>query len=172
MNRVVRAAIHEAGHVVVADTLGVPTVRAHVANDGSGLCVLEMPDDSDAVLNWDVAITLAGAIAAARAAREDWRDLDLRAVLDQEGSEYSRRCDRMGYAYRKAVVLHSRAGASWPRATDNALRWVDTEPKMAAALAADILDRRWHDVCDFAEKLVLDMADRDAFDYEPVRPGV
>lgn len=157
MNDVARAAIHEAGHAVVADTLGVPIIRAHVNGDGSGKCFLALPSDSHAVLNWDVAITLGGAIAAAKAAKRDWSTLNLREVLDLEGENRDLRCDTAGFAFRKTTVMHEHDGEDWPKAVASAIKWAEEELKFAGALAANILYRRWDDVCEFAEKLVKDL---------------
>jgi hypothetical protein len=157
MNTQAWLAIHEAGHAVVADSLGVPVNRAHVTED-EGRCFLALPDDTHAVLNWDMAITVAGAIAVAIATRKDWKSIDLRAVLEREGRDKDLRsgCDTAGFAFRKTTVMHEHDGEDWPKAVASAIKWAEEELAFAGALAADILERRWDDVCEFAERLVGD----------------
>jgi hypothetical protein len=161
VNHHARAAIHEGGHAVVANTLGVPVVRAHVNEDGNGACFLDLPsNDTHGTFNRDMAITLAGAIAVARAEHKDWQTLDLRAVVDREGTSRDLRCDYAQFAFRKTNVFHDNDGEPYEKAVARAIRWADRELFYAAALAAHIVEQRWDDVCEFASRLVKDLGMR------------
>lgn len=161
MNLHARAAIHEGGHAVVADSLGVGVVRAHVTERANGACFLDLPStDTHVTLNRDMAITLAGAIAAARAEHKDWQTLDLRAVVDREGTDRGLRCDYAQFAFRKTSVYHDNDGEPFEKAVASAIRWADRELFYAAALAAHIIERRWDDVCEFATTLIKDLGMR------------
>jgi hypothetical protein len=161
VNRHARTAIHEGGHAVVADTLGVAVVRAHVNEDGTGMCFLDLPKaDTHGTLDRNMAITLAGPIAAAKAEGKDWETRDLRAMVDQEGTDRDLRCDYAQFAFRKSAVYHDNDGLPYETAVARAVRWADRELFYAAALAADILERRWDDVREFAERLINDLGMR------------
>jgi hypothetical protein len=170
VNHHARTALHEAGHAVVADTLGVGVVRAHINEDGTGACFLDLPKpDTHGTLNRDMAITLAGPIAAAKAEGKDWETLDLRALVDQEGTTRDLRCDYAQFAFRKTAVFHDSDGLPFEQAVARAVKWADRELFYAAALAADIVERRWDDVREFAERLINDLGLRDRLtDKEPI----
>jgi hypothetical protein len=169
VNHHARTALHEGGHAVAADSLGVGVVRAHVNEDGTGIYFLDLPQtDTHGTLNRNMAITLAGPIAAAKAEGKDWETLDLRALVDQEGTDRDLRCDYAQFAFRKTAVYHDNDGLPFEQAVAKAIRWADRELFYAAALAADIIERRWDDVAEFASRLIKDLGMRNRLlDQEP-----
>jgi hypothetical protein len=161
VNHHARTGYHEAGHAIVGDALGVRPVRAHVNEDGTGACFFDLPKhDTHGTLNRNMAITLAGPIAAAKAEGKDWETLDLRDLVDQEGATRDIRCDYAAFAFRKTTVFHDNDGLPFEQAVARAIRWADKELYYAAALAAHIIEERWDDVRDFASRMINDLGMR------------
>jgi hypothetical protein len=155
VNKLERTAYHEAGHIAVAFAFGVRVTGATVQPDGNGqarfLSTMFHRRTLEHVRR-DLALTLAGYIAAEMASGRDWRDLSLRELLRKEAAGGT---ETTGVDYHLAVAsLLEEVGADPDTAADAAALWLRDELPTAAARAASILERSWAELAAFAHCLV------------------
>jgi hypothetical protein len=141
-----RTALHEAGHAVVAQSLGLTVEEVTVrAEDGSGgVCYVELePRDSLDAIRRELTFILAGRLATAIARGEDRRSISLLRTIEVEGRSLGVRYG--AYVETVAALLKARLA--------DAYHWLDRELSAAADTAVRILTEKWQEVQKLALRL-------------------